>query len=203
MVDGVICLMTSKVYNGFGSIATEGNAFKPPTIAVDTCSGYNLVRMADIPPYWTRYVVRDRPLPWLAGTNSNPLKPSAVVRLAMRLRNTMFRIPFIVADQLVVPVLVFSAFIDTHVRCIDIEAQRLELCQGGSVPIVDKKGKPTLPARHNGLQTSRADARDEARQAIPMARWVTIPAGSQAHVRVTTTGRGLIFMEPKPSLQHR
>ena len=35
--DGVICLMTSKIYNVLGSIATEGNAFKPRTIAVDTC----------------------------------------------------------------------------------------------------------------------------------------------------------------------
>ena len=39
VVDGVICLMTSKIYNVLGSIATEGNAFKPHTIAVDTCSG--------------------------------------------------------------------------------------------------------------------------------------------------------------------
>ena len=35
VVDGVICLMTSKIYNVLGSIATEGNAFKPDTIAVD------------------------------------------------------------------------------------------------------------------------------------------------------------------------
>ena len=40
VVDGVICLMTSKIYNFLGSIATEDNAFKPHTIAVDTCSGY-------------------------------------------------------------------------------------------------------------------------------------------------------------------
>ena len=36
---GVICLMTSKIYNVLGSITTEGNAFKPRAIAVDTCSG--------------------------------------------------------------------------------------------------------------------------------------------------------------------
>ena len=44
VVDGVICLMTSKIYNVLWSIATERNAFKPHTMAVDTCSEYNLIR---------------------------------------------------------------------------------------------------------------------------------------------------------------
>ena len=120
----------------------------------------------------------------------------------MRVRNTTLRIPFIMADQLAVPVLLGTALIDTHVRCIDIEAQQLELRQGGSVTIVDGKEEPTPPTRRHGRQTSRADARDEAPQAIRIARWVTIPARSQARVRVTTTV-GLVFMEPKPSLQPR
>ena len=50
VVDGIVCLMTSKIYNALGSVATGGNAFKPRTIAVDTCPGYNLVRKADLPP---------------------------------------------------------------------------------------------------------------------------------------------------------
>ena len=126
VVDGVICLMTSKIYNVLGSIATEGKAFEPRTITVGTCSGYNLVRKADLPPDWTRLVVRDAPRQRLAGANNDPLKLSAVVPLAVRLRNTTFRIPFIFADQLAVPVFLGTAFIDTHVRCIDIEAERLE-----------------------------------------------------------------------------
>ena len=203
VVDGVICLTKSKIYNVLGSIATEDNAFKPHTIAVDTSSGYNLVRKADLPPDWTRYVIRDAPLPRLAGANSNPLKLSAVVRLAVGLRNTTFRVPFVAADQLAVPVLLGTAFIDAHVRRIDIDAQKLDLRQGGSVAIVDGKGEPSTPTRRQGRQTSRADVREEAPQAIRIARWVTIPAMSQARVRVTTAGKGLVFLEPKPSLQHR
>ena len=195
--------MTSKIYNVLASIATEGNAFKPRTIAVDTCSGYNLVRKDDLPPDWTRYVVHDAPLPRLASANNNPLKLSAVVRLAVRLRNTTFRIPFVVADQLAVPVLLGTAFIDTHVRCIDIEAQRMELRHGGSVAIVDGNGEPTPPTRRHGRQTGWPDVGEEAPQAIRIARWVTIPAMSQTRVRVTTAGRGLVFLEPNPSLQHR
>ena len=83
VVEGVVCLMTSKIYNILGSIATEKNAFKPYTIAVDTCSGYNLVRKSDLPPDWTRHAIRAAPLLRLAGANSNPLRVTAVVRLAV------------------------------------------------------------------------------------------------------------------------
>ena len=147
VVDEVICLMTSRIYNVLGSIATEDNAFKPRAIAVDTCSGYNVMRKGDLPPEWMRYVIRDASLPLLTSSNSNPIKLGAVVRLAVQLRNKTFRVPFFVADQLAVPVLLGTAFIDAHVRCIDIDAQKLDLRQGGSVAIVDGKGEPSPPNR--------------------------------------------------------
>ena len=148
-------------------------------------------------------MIRNAPLLRLAGANSNPLKLSAVVRLAVRLRNTTFRVPFFVADLHAVYVLLRTAFIDAHVRRIDIDAQKLDLRQGGSVSIVDGKGEPSPPTRRQGRQTSRAEAREEAPQAIRVDRWVTIPAMSQSLVRVTTAGKGPVFLEPKPSLQHR
>ena len=144
VVDSVICLITSKIYHVLGSIATEGNALKRHMIAVNTCSGYNFVRKADLPPEWTRFVVRDAPLPRLAGANSNPLKLTAVIQLAARLRNTMFRIPFVVADQFAMTVFLGTAFIDAHVGSIEIDAQRLELRQGSSVAIVDRRGSRLL-----------------------------------------------------------
>ena len=60
VVEGVICLMTSKICNILGSIAPEKNAFKLFTIAVGRCSGYNLVRKAGLPPTArdTRYATR-------------------------------------------------------------------------------------------------------------------------------------------------
>ena len=203
VVDGAICLMTSKIHNFLGPIATEDNAFKPYKIAVDTSSGYNLVRKADLPPDWTGYVIRNAALPRLASANSDPLKLSAGVGLAVRLRNTTFWVQFVVADELAVPVLLGIAFIDAHVRRIDMDAQKLDLCQGGSVATVDGKGEPSPPTRRQGRQTSRADVREEAPKAIRIARWVTIPAMSQTCARVTTAGKGLVFMEPKPSLQQR
>ena len=124
-----------------GSILTEGNASKSPTIAVDTYSGSNLVRKADLPPDWTGYVVRGAPVPQLAAESSNPLKLTAMMQLAVRLRNKTFRIPLVVAHQLAVLILIGTAIIDAQVRCIDIYTQRLELYQGSSVLIVDGKGE--------------------------------------------------------------
>ena len=144
--------MTSKIYNILGSIDTEKNAFRSYTIAVGTCSRYNLVRKADLPLDWTRHTVRDAPLPWLAGANSNPLRLTAVVCLAVRIRNMTFGVPFVVVDQLAVPVLLGTAFIDSHVRSIDIDAQRLQLRNGGSVAIVDAKGEPSSPTRRHGRE---------------------------------------------------
>lgn len=43
LVNGVICLMNSKIYNFLGSTATEGNALSPNKIAFDTCSRYTPV----------------------------------------------------------------------------------------------------------------------------------------------------------------
>ena len=90
-----------------------------------------------------------------------------------------------------------------HVRSINIDGQKLELRHCGSVAIVDGNGESNTPTRRHGRQTSRPEVRDEAPQAIQIARWLTIPAMSQARVRVTTARRGLVFLEPKPSLQHR
>ena len=162
--------MTSKIYNILGSIATEKNAFKLYAIAVDTRSGYNLVRKSDLPPEWTRHIVRDALPPRLAGANSNPLRLTPVVHLAVRIRNTTFRVPFVVADQLAVPVLLGTAFIEAHVRSIDIEAQRLHPRHGGSIAILDARGEPSPPNRRHGRETSREEVREETQHPIRIAR---------------------------------
>lgn len=88
-------------------------------------------------------------------------------------------------------------------RNIDIYGQKLDLRQGFLVPIVDGKGKSSLLIKRHGRLTGTAEIQEEALQAIPIACCVTIPAMSQARVRVTTTGKGLIIMELKLSIQHR
>ena len=174
----------------------ESNAFKARKIPVNTCPGYKLVRKADLSPNWTSHIVRDAPLIRLAVVNNKPLRLTAVVRLAVRIRNTTSRIPFMVAEQLAVPVLLSTVFIEAHVRSIDIEAQNLELQHGVSVSIFDGKGDPSPPTMPHGRQKSREEVREETQHPIPIARWVMVPDMWQDRVRVTTASRTLYFWSP-------
>lgn len=109
-------------------------------IAEDTCSGYNLIRRECLTPDWDRYVDPKATLPRLAGADHHPLRLTALVHLAVRLANKVYRLPFVVVDSLAVEVLIGTAFIDRHVRNIAIDKQRLNLMRGGSVAIIEAKG---------------------------------------------------------------
>lgn len=95
-------------------------------MAVDTCSGYNLIWRDNLPPDWCRYVLPKATLPRLAGANSDPLRLSAVVCLAVRLGNNLYRLLFVVAGSLAVDLILGTAFIDTHMKSIVLDTQRLE-----------------------------------------------------------------------------
>ena len=158
-----------------------------------------------LPPDWRTYQVPNASLPRLAGADSSPLKLTVVVRLAVRLGNVTYRVPFVVADSLAVEALLRTSFIDAHVKRIDIDKQCLELRRGRGVAIGDAKGVAsshgemiTKPSR----RTRNDNCRETDAQPIRLAKWISIPAMSQLGVRVTTKGLGLVFLDPKPSLQH-
>lgn len=198
-----------KLYTVYGSIGTATNAFKPYRIAVDTCSGYNIVRKNCLPPDWRSYEVPNTSLPRLVGAESSPLKLTSVVGLAVRLANVTNRLPFIVADALAVDVVLGTSFIDTHVRSSNVEQQRLDLRLVGGAAIDESKGvamedQSKDPPRKKAFRRTKNDnGRETDAQPRRLAKWATIPAMLQLAVRVTTKGSGLVFIEPKSSLQHR
>ena len=126
VVDGVVCLLSSKLYTVYGLIGTATNSLKPYRIAIDTCSGYNLVRRDCLPPDWRTYQVPNASRPRVAGADSSPLKLTAVVRLALQFGNVTYRLPFVIANSLAVEVLLGTFFIDAHVKRIDIDKQCLD-----------------------------------------------------------------------------
>ena len=69
--------------------------------------------------------------------------------------------------------------------------------------IVNSKGETSSPTRRPRRETNRAEVCEETQHPIRIARWVNFPAMSQVRVCVATAGRGLVFLEPKPLLQHR
>ena len=77
-------------------------------------------------------------MPRLVGADSNHLKLTPVVRLAVRLGNAGYQLPVVVAEALP-DVLFGTSFIDVHVASIDVVNQRLELRLGGAGAVVGAK----------------------------------------------------------------
>ncbi len=95
---------------------------------------------------------------------------------------------FLVCEELAVPVILGSDFIDEFVERIDILAQHLVLTGGASIPLL--RTAPTdlhpLPA-----QTTRLEGRSaRPSQKVRAARQATLKSGTQTWVTVTARSRG-------------
>ena len=214
-LDGVVCLLTSDIYMVSGSIGTEQDVMTSHDIAVDTCAGCNLIKRSSLPPGWEQHVVDDPEVPVLGGAESSQLKISGIINLVVRFKNTLFRLPFVICDNLVVDVILGTTFLNTHVGSIDVENQRINFRnKRGSVPILSSNvgdettpdGK-TLPNKKpkNLPRKQRKDVTPDVHDThvIRLAQRLVIPPMTQAFVNVTTTASGLVYSEPKPSLQDR
>lgn len=60
------------------------------------------------------------------GEEGQPLRLRAILGLAIRLGNNLYRVPFIVAKYLAVDVLIGTSFIHKHVRNIAVSDQRVD-----------------------------------------------------------------------------
>lgn len=175
-------------------------------MAVDTCSGFNLVARKALPLGWERTFIQEAPLPQLAGADRRPLALEGTVVLTVRLANTLFRVQFLVATELAVDVLLGTAFIDEHVRVIHVTDRALVLRGGGALaiqgtgaPRPDPQCRRPLSRRHRRETTPG----NHLVAPVHLARPITVPAMAQAYVRVHSTARGLVRLDPKRSLLGR
>jgi len=221
VLDGLVCLLTATHYIVTGSIGTHLHAMRSYSLAMDTCSGYNLIRRSCLPDGWEDYRMLDEQLPALGDANGKRLPIDGAVSLRLRLGNTLFRAKFFVAPTLAVPVIVGTAFMNRHVEAIRCRRQVVELFRGSTIPILatgtgasplerdDADAAPSQPTEgptgdvkpaHRGRKT---DGRASTTHVVKVARAVTVPPMSQMAIEVTSTACGLVFLEPKPSVQAR
>lgn len=185
-------------------MGTTCRALTPHTIAVDTCSGYNVIAPSALPPDWQDYLVdTNEALPRLANADSSPLQLSGVVSLVVRFANNRYRLPFVIADSLAVDVLVGTPFIDTHVSNFDIERRRINFRIGGHVPILSPPD--VTPSAGNQADTPSHPRRLPGPNVHPiyLSRPITIPPMSQLAARVSSSAVGLFQIKPKPSALFR
>ena len=91
---------------------------RPPHMPFDTGSGYNVIRLLDLPPGWENYCIPDASVPALGDANGNRLHLLDKVVLRVRFVSARYRVSFLVAERLAVSVIVGTPFMNRHVRGI-------------------------------------------------------------------------------------
>ena len=215
--------MTTTHYSVSASVGVNARALRPTTVVMDIGAGFALIKKSRLPANWRDFEVNFTNLPGLGDANGNALELEAMVHLTIRLGNTLYRVPFLVAERLAVDVIQGTAFMNKHVQHICCRGQVIDLYQGGTIPIL--AASDIYPERSEGAAPDNASGpgsdpdvdpkahiyqRGKRRKssiwqphAIRLTEHVRIPAISQAVVPVRTGARGLCVLEPKQALQAR
>ena len=104
--EGRTCLLTSSHCIVRGSVGPSPSAMRPFHMSFDTGSGYNLIRLRDLPQRWEDYRIPDASVPALGDVNGNRLRLLGQVVLRVRFGSTMYRVSFLVAERLAVSVII-------------------------------------------------------------------------------------------------
>ena len=152
---------------------------RPLLITADAGAGYNLIRKDHLPEDWQRFLVEDPKLPELGDANGNLIHIEAVADLSVRLGNTIYRVPFLIAEQLAVAALLGTSFMNKHVDHICCGSQEIDLHRGCTIPILQA---------HRGYQTepnpSRCETPIATRRPRTKKMQETHTVRLTAHVRV-------------------
>ena len=116
--------MATSHYTLSGSIGSNTSNMRPLLITPDTGAGYNLIRRDHLPKDLQRFIVEDPKLPELGDANGNLMNIDAIVHLSVRLGNTIYRVPFLIAEQLAVAALLGISFMQKHVDHIAVGVRR-------------------------------------------------------------------------------
>ena len=95
---------------------------RPFHMEFDTSSGYNVIRLRDLPQSWDDYRIPDASVPALGDANGNRLRLLRQVVIRVPFGSAMYRVSFFVAERLAVSVIIGTAFMNSYVRgimCMD------------------------------------------------------------------------------------
>ena len=208
--DGRACLLTSSHYIVCGSVGPHPSAMRPFHMAFDTGSGYNVIRLRDLPTGWERYRVPNATMPALGDANGNRLRLLGKVVLRVRFGSAMYRIAFLVAERLAVSVIIGTSFMNRHVRGIMCMDGEIRLTRA-TIPILSRhhERKPYVEAPSSAgeppseVSPHRKEENFSCSHTVKLSKPVTIPPRSQVAVPVRTEASGLVFLEPKHSVLAR
>ena len=189
---------------------------RPFNALFDTGSERNIVRQDALTDGWQTWLTKDTVLPTLGDANGRPLRLLGEILLRIRIGNTTYRVPFIVADKLAAEVIVGTLFMNRYVDAIECRNQTIRINRGGTIPILSRHDARRPHERPNDKLKYNDDQNDSPRNdkrisdapfnkphTTRTARTVTIPPMSEVAIPVVTKASGLVYIEPKLPFQTR
>ena len=178
----------------------------------DTGSKMNSVKRDALFDGWEKLVDKDATMPRLGDVNGRPLRLLGEIMLRIRLGNSTYRVPFIVADKLAINVIIETRFMNHYVDAIECRTQTIRLFRGATIPILSRRNQRNTNTKYESEQprkeTTKRNQRDNDApfsrpHTVRLAKHFTIPPLSQMSVPVATTAAGLVYLEPKQLVQTR
>ena len=196
----LIFVLTRRNYKVYTDIGSSTSTIRRILSILDTGAGPNFIRSDEL--NGIEAVIRQGPLPDICDANNKPLQLLGTIKLPVRLGNFSSRIEFIVCKTLAAPAILGADFCDRFVSAIRPSQKIVELDDGSSVPIVrrplrnaSRRSGPPLPKDMRDPDTSGRVSPN-----IKAAETLTVPAQSQAWVKVSTKRHGNIVVQPLPKL---
>ena len=125
--DDLVCVLTATHYVVPCSAVPDMRNLRPFSAVLDTGSGPNCIRTGASFDGWERYLVRNETVPRLGDPNGRPLRLFGVALIRARLGNSLFHMPFVVANSLAVDVIIGTRFMNRHVDAIECRRQYVKV----------------------------------------------------------------------------
>ena len=143
-LDELVCVLTATHDVVSCSVGPDPRNLRPFSAVFDTASGPNLIRKSALIDGWERYLVRYEVVPRLGYANGRPLRLLGVALIRARFGNSLFHMPFYVADSLAVDVIIETFFMNQHVDGIECRRQCVKLHRGCVLPIIARNNDGTF-----------------------------------------------------------
>ena len=211
-----MCVLTATHYVVSCSVGPDPRNLRPFPSVFDTGSGPNLIRESALFDSWERYLVKNETVPRLGDASGRPLRLCGAVLIRARFGNSLYHIPFVVADSLAVDVIIDTRFMNQLVGFIECRRQCFKLHLGSVLPILARQTDGTfsrirpVEKRAQG-DTDESETRPKNHEGntfnpahnVRLTKIVTNPPMSQMAVHVVSTAVGLVYLEPEAAIQQR
>ena len=201
----IIALFQKRNYKIRISWGTKSNSLSPKTVVLDTGAGPNLVNRNDLPREWMKKIRLIRNVK-LTSASRNAMNLVGVLPLFIRMGDLKVRVWFGVVENLAVPVLLGTSYIDRFVQ--GIFPQERKVVPNDSRPVAILSSFAVDPTTNMVIDEDEVLTVDE--NTIPnkvsrdvlirVAKQTTLPPMSETIVTVTTKGAGLMLLSSHPNL---